>query len=148
MAKLPFLSQVTTHISSQSQHFFHSFFPSVCRSQLVGYTTTTRVFWTSLLSFGERLLAPLLEVRLAICNIACPIYGCIWILQMSTFWVTRSWTSRGAATSTRIQHSLSLASQTGDIFSPCMKLSCNFILPSKLQSISHPCHFEHVNPPP
>ena len=57
-----------THISYQSQHFILSFFPpSVCLSQLVDYTTTTRVFWTSLLCFGARLLAPLLEVRLGIC---------------------------------------------------------------------------------
>ena len=72
-----------THLISKST--FLSFFPpSVCRSQLVGYTTTTRVFWTSLLSFGERLLAPLLEVRLGICKIV-PSLGAFGFRRWARF---------------------------------------------------------------
>ena len=50
----------------------------------------------------------------------CPIHGCVWILQMSTFWVTRSWTSRGAATSTKIPLFLCRGSRTDDTCNPCI----------------------------
>ena len=144
MAKLPFLSQVTKHTSHLKVNIsfiLSSFSLSESVGRLYdnyeGLLDQFALFWGEVArTFAGSKTWNLLD---------CPIDGCISTLQMSTFWVTRSWTSLGAATSTRIQHSLSQAWQTGDIFSPCMLLSCNFILQS-------PClpfqMFEHVSPPP
>ena len=84
-----FNGQTTTSLTGDktliSKSTFLSFFPpSVCLSQLAGYTTTTRVFWTSLLSFGERLLAPLLEVGLGICKIV-PSMGAFEFYRWARF---------------------------------------------------------------
>ena len=84
-----FNGQTTISLTGDKTHIlkstFLSFFPpSVCLSQLAGYTTTTRVFWTSLLCFGARLLAPLLEVGLGICKIV-PYMGAFEFYRWARF---------------------------------------------------------------